>query len=99
MPIGTRYQSIGYTSRRSSKRSVIESPCDLTELLDRFTSSEQLEGKVFRCDQCSGCSSDDGSSVSSVGQKRQCSSLQHAEKRLLIGKAPDVLRLHLKRFR
>ena len=76
----------------------MENPCDLRELLDRFTSTEQLEGKVFRCDQCSG-SSDDGSSDSSIGQKRQCSSLQHAEKRLLIGKAPDVLRLHLKRFR
>ena len=80
----------------------MENPCDLRELLDRFTSTELLEGKVFRCDQCSGSSSsssDDGSSDSSIGQKRQCSSLQHAEKRLLIGKAPDVLRLHLKRFR
>ena len=41
-----RCQSIGYTSRRSSNRGVVENPCDLRELLDRVTSTEQLEGKV-----------------------------------------------------
>ena len=72
---------------------MVESPCDLSELLGRFTSTEQLEGKVFKCDQC--CRGDDDGDISGT----QSPELQYAEKRLLIRKTPDVLRLHLKRFR
>ena len=88
-----RYQTstVGYSSHRCSNKGVVESSCDLSELLSRFTSTELLDGKVFKCDQC--CHSNDGINETQPPQ------LQHAEKRLLIGKSPDVLRLHLKRFR
>ncbi|NXQ24499.1 UBP49 hydrolase, partial [Alaudala cheleensis] len=64
--------------------------CLLTEMLAKFTETEALEGRIYACDQCN--------------SKRRKSSpkplvLSEAKKQLLIYRLPQVLRLHLKRFR
>ncbi|XP_005991744.1 ubiquitin carboxyl-terminal hydrolase 49 [Latimeria chalumnae] len=64
--------------------------CTLTEMLAKFTETEALEGRIYACDQCN--------------SKRRKSSpkplvLSEAQKRLMIYRLPQVLRLHLKRFR
>ncbi|MBN3295143.1 UBP49 hydrolase, partial [Amia calva] len=66
------------------------SDCTLTEMLAKFTETEALEGRIYACDQCN--------------SKRRKSSpkplvLTEACKQLLIYRLPQVLRLHLKRFR
>ncbi|XP_062921303.1 ubiquitin carboxyl-terminal hydrolase 49 isoform X2 [Mobula hypostoma] len=64
--------------------------CTLTEMLAKFTETEALEGRIYACDQCN--------------RKRRKSSpkplvLTEAQKQLMIYRLPQVLRLHLKRFR
>ncbi|XP_039620735.1 ubiquitin carboxyl-terminal hydrolase 49 [Polypterus senegalus] len=64
--------------------------CTLTEMLAKFTETEDLEGRIYACDCCN--------------SKRRKSSpkplvLTEACKQLLIFRLPQVLRLHLKRFR
>ncbi|XP_042198042.1 ubiquitin carboxyl-terminal hydrolase 49 isoform X2 [Callorhinchus milii] len=64
--------------------------CTLTEMLAKFTETEALEGRIYACDQCN--------------SKRRKSSpkpivLTEAQKQLMIYRLPQVLRLHLKRFR
>ncbi|NWU93267.1 UBP49 hydrolase, partial [Upupa epops] len=64
--------------------------CMLTEMLAKFTETEALEGRIYACDQCN--------------SKRRKSSpkplaLSEAKKQLMIYRLPQVLRLHLKRFR
>nr|XP_004650246.1 ubiquitin carboxyl-terminal hydrolase 44 [Jaculus jaculus]XP_045007738.1 ubiquitin carboxyl-terminal hydrolase 44 [Jaculus jaculus]XP_045007740.1 ubiquitin carboxyl-terminal hydrolase 44 [Jaculus jaculus] len=65
-------------------------PCMVTEMLAKFTETEALEGKIYVCDQCN-------------SKRRKFSSkpvvLTEAQKQLMICHLPQVLRLHLKRFR
>ncbi|XP_037701885.1 ubiquitin carboxyl-terminal hydrolase 44 [Choloepus didactylus] len=65
-------------------------PCLVTEMLAKFTETEALEGKIYMCDQCN-------------SKRRRFSSkpvvLTEAQKQLMICHLPQVLRLHLKRFR
>uniref|UniRef100_H0VQH1 Ubiquitin carboxyl-terminal hydrolase n=1 Tax=Cavia porcellus TaxID=10141 RepID=H0VQH1_CAVPO len=67
-----------------------QTECLLTEMLAKFTETEALEGRIYACDQCNG--------------KRRKSNpkplvLSEARKQLMIYTLPQVLRLHLKRFR
>ncbi|XP_034977653.1 ubiquitin carboxyl-terminal hydrolase 49 isoform X1 [Zootoca vivipara] len=69
---------------------VNQTECMLTEMLAKFTETEALEGRIYACDQCN--------------SKRRKSSpkpliLSEAKKQLMIYRLPQVLRLHLKRFR
>ncbi|XP_039730006.1 ubiquitin carboxyl-terminal hydrolase 44 [Pteropus medius] len=65
-------------------------PCLVTEMLAKFTETEALEGKIYVCDQCN-------------SKRRRFSTkpvvLTEAQKQLMICHLPQVLRLHLKRFR
>nr|KAF6508981.1 ubiquitin specific peptidase 49 [Rousettus aegyptiacus] len=59
-------------------------------MLAKFTETEALEGRIYACDQCN--------------SKRRKSNpkplvLSEARKQLMIYRLPQVLRLHLKRFR
>ncbi|XP_075469784.1 ubiquitin carboxyl-terminal hydrolase 49 [Ascaphus truei] len=64
--------------------------CTLTEMLAKFTETEALEGRIYACDQCN-------------SRRRKSSPkplvLSEAKKQLMIFRLPQVLRLHLKRFR
>ncbi|KAB0391993.1 hypothetical protein E2I00_002068, partial [Balaenoptera physalus] len=67
-----------------------QTQCLLTEMLAKFTETEALEGRIYACDQCN--------------SKRRKSNpkplvLSEARKQLMIYRLPQVLRLHLKRFR
>ncbi|MBN3271804.1 UP44A hydrolase, partial [Polyodon spathula] len=72
------------------KETASQYPCLLTEMLAKFTETEALEGKIYACDQCN-------------SKRRRFSSkpviLTEAQKQLVVHKLPQVLRLHLKRFR
>ncbi|XP_007570431.1 ubiquitin carboxyl-terminal hydrolase 49 [Poecilia latipinna] len=64
--------------------------CSLIEMLSKFTEMEALEGNIYACNHCN--------------KRRRKSShkplvLSEARKQLLIYRLPQVLRLHLKRFR
>ncbi|KAM9444534.1 ubiquitin carboxyl-terminal hydrolase 49 [Clarias gariepinus] len=79
-----RYHSVAKLSQASSQS------CSLTEMLSKFTETEALEGRIYNCNYCN--------------RKRRKSSckplaLSEACKQLLIYRLPQVLRLHLKRFR
>ncbi|KAG9260730.1 ubiquitin carboxyl-terminal hydrolase 49 [Astyanax mexicanus] len=72
------------------KASACQRSCTLTEMLAKFTETEALEGCIYACNFCN--------------RKRRKSShkplaLSEACKQLLIYRLPQVLRLHLKRFR
>ncbi|XP_004623966.1 ubiquitin carboxyl-terminal hydrolase 44 [Octodon degus] len=70
-------------------KDVTSQPCSVTEMLAKFTEAEALEGKVYLCDHCN-------------SKRRRFSkpvTLTEARKQLLICRLPQVLRLHLKRFR
>ncbi|XP_055972240.1 ubiquitin carboxyl-terminal hydrolase 44 [Sorex fumeus] len=73
-----------------SGKDVASQPCLVTEMLAKFTETEALEGKVYVCDECN-------------SKRRRFSSkpvvLTEAQKQLMICHLPQVLRLHLKRFR
>ncbi|KPP65973.1 ubiquitin carboxyl-terminal hydrolase 49-like [Scleropages formosus] len=81
-----RYHSVSKsTSTLACRRS-----CSLTEMLAKFTETEALEGRIYACNHCN--------------RKRRKTShkplvLTEACKQLLIYRLPQVLRLHLKRFR
>ncbi|KAM5173169.1 ubiquitin carboxyl-terminal hydrolase 44 [Mantella aurantiaca] len=74
----------------NGKESASQRPCLLTEMLAKFTETEALEGKIYACDQCN-------------TKRRKFSSkpviLTEAQKQLMVCRLPQVLRLHLKRFR
>ncbi|KAM6985514.1 ubiquitin carboxyl-terminal hydrolase 44 [Aplochiton taeniatus] len=74
----------------NSRESVAQVSCRLTEMLAKFTETEALEGNIYACDQCN-------------SKRRRFSSkpviLTEAQKQLMVHKLPQVLRLHLKRFR
>ncbi|KAM8973393.1 ubiquitin carboxyl-terminal hydrolase 44 [Pelodytes ibericus] len=74
----------------SGKETASQRPCLLTEMLAKFTETEALEGKIYACDQCN-------------TKRRKFSSkpvvLTEAQKQLMVCRLPQVLRLHLKRFR
>ncbi|XP_036415881.1 ubiquitin carboxyl-terminal hydrolase 49 [Colossoma macropomum] len=72
------------------KASACQRSCTLTEMLAKFTETEALEGCIYACNFCN--------------RRRRKSShkplaLSEACKQLLIYRLPQVLRLHLKRFR
>ncbi|XP_077628413.1 ubiquitin carboxyl-terminal hydrolase 44 isoform X2 [Crocuta crocuta] len=73
-----------------SGKDITSQPCLVTEMLAKFTETEALEGKIYVCDQCN-------------SKRRRFSSksvvLTEARKQLMICHLPQVLRLHLKRFR
>ncbi|KAM5254972.1 ubiquitin carboxyl-terminal hydrolase 44 isoform 1-T2 [Hipposideros larvatus] len=73
-----------------SGKDMASQPCLVTEMLAKFTETEALEGKIYVCDQCN-------------SKRRRFSTkpvvLTEAQKRLTICHLPQVLRLHLKRFR
>ncbi|XP_015862418.1 ubiquitin carboxyl-terminal hydrolase 44 isoform X1 [Peromyscus maniculatus bairdii] len=64
--------------------------CLVTDMLGKFTETEVLEGKIYMCEHCN-------------SKRRKFSSkpvvLTEAQKQLMICHLPQVLRLHLKRFR
>uniref|UniRef100_A0A1A8GB28 Ubiquitin carboxyl-terminal hydrolase n=4 Tax=Nothobranchius korthausae TaxID=1143690 RepID=A0A1A8GB28_9TELE len=74
----------------NNRESAAQASCHLTEMLAKFTETEALEGNIYACDQCNSA-------------KRRTSSkpvtLTEAQKQLMVYKLPQVLRLHLKRFR
>uniref|UniRef100_A0A8C7YMP8 Ubiquitin carboxyl-terminal hydrolase n=1 Tax=Oryzias sinensis TaxID=183150 RepID=A0A8C7YMP8_9TELE len=74
----------------NSRESAAQASCHLTEMLAKFTETEALEGNIYACDQCN-------------SSRRRTSSkpviLSEAQKQLTLYKLPQVLRLHLKRFR
>ncbi|KAG8578038.1 hypothetical protein GDO81_010366 [Engystomops pustulosus] len=74
----------------NGKETASQRPCLLTEMLAKFTETEALEGKIYACDQCN-------------TKRRKFSSkpvvLTEAQKQLMVCGLPQVLRLHLKRFR
>ncbi|XP_060924633.1 ubiquitin carboxyl-terminal hydrolase 44 [Limanda limanda] len=74
----------------NSRESAAQASCHLTEMLAKFTETEALEGNIYACDQCNSA-------------RRRTSSkpviLTEAQKQLMVHKLPQVLRLHLKRFR
>ncbi|XP_017267077.1 ubiquitin carboxyl-terminal hydrolase 44 [Kryptolebias marmoratus] len=74
----------------NSRESAAQASCHLTEMLAKFTETEALEGNIYACDQCNSA-------------RRRTSSkpviLTEAQKQLMVYKLPQVLRLHLKRFR
>ncbi|XP_071776712.1 ubiquitin carboxyl-terminal hydrolase 44 [Centroberyx gerrardi] len=74
----------------NSRESAAQVSCRLTEMLAKFTETEALEGNIYACDQCN-------------AMRRRISSkpviLTEAQKQLMVHKLPQVLRLHLKRFR
>ncbi|XP_053113311.1 ubiquitin carboxyl-terminal hydrolase 44 isoform X2 [Hemicordylus capensis] len=74
----------------NGKETTCQYPCLLTEMLAKFTETEALEGKIYACDQCN-------------TKRRKFSSkpviLTEAQKQLMVCRLPQVLRLHLKRFR
>ncbi|XP_034529538.1 ubiquitin carboxyl-terminal hydrolase 44 [Notolabrus celidotus] len=74
----------------NSRESAAQVSCHLTEMLAKFTETEALEGNIYACDQCNSA-------------RRRSSSkpviLTEAQKQLMVHKLPQVLRLHLKRFR
>ncbi|XP_061495530.1 ubiquitin carboxyl-terminal hydrolase 44 [Rhineura floridana] len=74
----------------NGKETSCQYPCLLTEMLAKFTETEALEGKIYACDQCN-------------TKRRKFSSkpiiLTEAQKQLMVCQLPQVLRLHLKRFR
>ncbi|KAF6122503.1 ubiquitin specific peptidase 44 [Phyllostomus discolor] len=73
-----------------SGKDIASQPCPVTEMLAKFTETEALEGKIYICDQCN-------------SKRRRFSSkpvvLTEAQKQLMICHLPQILRLHLKRFR
>ncbi|KAK2859153.1 hypothetical protein Q5P01_003773 [Channa striata] len=74
----------------NSRESAVQASCHLTEMLAKFTETEALEGNIYACDQCNSA------------RRRTCSKaliLTQAQKQLMVHKLPQVLRLHLKRFR
>lgn len=74
----------------NSRESAAQASCHLTEMLAKFTETEALEGNIYACEQCNSA-------------RRRSSSkpvlLTEAQKQLMVHKLPQVLRLHLKRFR
>ncbi|XP_036373818.1 ubiquitin carboxyl-terminal hydrolase 44-like [Megalops cyprinoides] len=74
----------------NSKETAAHFPCQLTEMLAKFTETEALEGSIYACEKCN-------------SKRRRFSSkpviLTEAQKQLMVHKLPQVLRLHLKRFR
>ncbi|KAM8917849.1 ubiquitin carboxyl-terminal hydrolase 49 [Spinachia spinachia] len=81
-----RYHSI----HKGSGATAYQRSCTLTEMLSKFTEMEALEGSIYACNHCN--------------RRRRKSSrkplaLSEARKQLLIYRLPQVLRLHLKRFR
>ncbi|XP_036376410.1 ubiquitin carboxyl-terminal hydrolase 44-like [Megalops cyprinoides] len=74
----------------NGKETAAHVSCQLTEMLAKFTETEALEGSIYACDQCN-------------SKRRRSSSKPvirtEAQKQLMIHKLPQVLRLHLKRFR
>ncbi|KAM8884711.1 ubiquitin carboxyl-terminal hydrolase 44 [Synchiropus picturatus] len=74
----------------NSRESAAQASCHLTEMLAKFTETEALEGSIYACDQCNAL------------RRRSTSKtvvLTEAQKQLMIHRLPQVLRLHLKRFR
>lgn len=74
----------------NGKETACQYPCLLTEMLAKFTETEALEGRIYACDQCN-------------KKRRKFSSkpviLTEAQKQLMVCRLPQILRLHLKRFR
>uniref|UniRef100_A0A8C9XZC3 Ubiquitin carboxyl-terminal hydrolase n=1 Tax=Sander lucioperca TaxID=283035 RepID=A0A8C9XZC3_SANLU len=74
----------------NSREHAAQASCHLTEMLAKFTETEALEGNIYACEQCNSA-------------RRRTSSkpvlLTEAQKQLMVHKLPQVLRLHLKRFR
>lgn len=81
-----RYHSI----EKGSGSTAYQRSCTLTEMLSKFTEMEALEGSIYACNHCN-------------KRRRKTSHkplvLSEAQKQLLIYRLPQVLRLHLKRFR
>ncbi|KTF74301.1 hypothetical protein cypCar_00044724 [Cyprinus carpio] len=79
-----------YHRMEKPRAAACQQSCSLSEMLAKFTETEALEGCIYACNFCN--------------RKRRKSShkplsLSEACKQLLICRLPQVLRLHLKRFR
>uniref|UniRef100_A0A3P9H750 Ubiquitin carboxyl-terminal hydrolase n=1 Tax=Oryzias latipes TaxID=8090 RepID=A0A3P9H750_ORYLA len=79
-----------HSADKGSASTAFHRSCTLTEMLSKFTEMEALEGRIYACNHCN-------------SQRRKSSHkpivLSEACKQLLIYRLPQVLRLHLKRFR
>ncbi|XP_021115491.1 ubiquitin carboxyl-terminal hydrolase 49 isoform X3 [Heterocephalus glaber] len=79
-----------------------QTECLLTEMLAKFTETEALEGRIYACDQCN-IPGIKLRTLSLQGKRRKSNPkplvLSEARKQLMIYTLPQVLRLHLKRFR
>ncbi|XP_013889868.1 ubiquitin carboxyl-terminal hydrolase 49 [Austrofundulus limnaeus] len=79
-----------HSTNKGSGSTAYQRSCTLVEMLSKFTEMEALEGNIYACNHCN--------------KRRRKSShkplvLSEACKQLLIYRLPQVLRLHLKRFR
>ncbi|XP_017271390.1 ubiquitin carboxyl-terminal hydrolase 49 [Kryptolebias marmoratus] len=79
-----------HSTNKGSGSTAYQRSCTLVEMLSKFTEMEALEGNIYACNHCN--------------RRRRKSShkplvLSEARKQLLIYRLPQVLRLHLKRFR
>ncbi|KAJ0068706.1 hypothetical protein NL108_010780, partial [Boleophthalmus pectinirostris] len=79
-----RYHSV----EKGSGSAAYQRSCTLTEMLSKFTEMEALEGRIYACNHCNSKKSSHKPLI-----------LSEARKQLLIYRLPQVLRLHLKRFR
>uniref|UniRef100_A0A8C1NZU4 Ubiquitin carboxyl-terminal hydrolase n=1 Tax=Cyprinus carpio TaxID=7962 RepID=A0A8C1NZU4_CYPCA len=82
-----------YHRMEKPRAAACQQSCSLSEMLAKFTETEALEGCIYACNFCN----------RKLRKRRKSShkplSLSEACKQLLICRLPQVLRLHLKRFR
>ncbi|GFO50709.1 ubiquitin carboxyl-terminal hydrolase 44-like [Plakobranchus ocellatus] len=75
---------------QSTSAQIYRNMCHITEMLSSFTDVEDLEPLSYSCEKCN---------LKRRRSSRQLMVKTDAKKQLLVSKPPEILRLHLKRFR